>query len=343
MRKFPSILTVALAIPALQAECIGPDYPCGAFAAASNVFVARVVRAEPLGNGDAAEPYGVRAKLLIERVFKGFTSREGDEIHTEQIAHETWLEPRRGERFVVFAHDWGTLDSCDGTRRLNAQDDLSILERLAVGKAPPALSGIIRSEADDGQGIPNVRYRFTSRGAHAVGRTESDGSFTIEDIDPGLYTIHVAHSDFLWRPMFDDYRRIEVTAAGCAYTSIYLRPNNRIEGRLVDQDGQPLKNVFVTLDGVRESWGKYPPSLTTYSGARGRFVFEGVLLGEYRIQIPYLRSMGGSRYLTAEQASDETAAYYPGVLDEADASTIVVDRDSRIDLGRFAVPSGSER
>ncbi len=325
---------VVLIVGALAAECIGPQTACGAFAMAKHVFVAEAIENEPLEVDEYGTPLRVRARLRIERIFKGLEAYEiGDEVDTEQWRWEAWINPQPGERFLVFAsRDGLELDMCANTARLDFSYPLELIEQIATGGQPPDLFVTVRSLADDYGRVAGAEFRFLHSQLSASGVTEEEGAFSVRELAAGHYAIQASKEGF--KPeSIETY----VSEEGCASASIWLYPDNRATGRLLLTDGSPANKGFITIDGASEAFARYRRSKNAYTQRNGGFEFHGLEPGFYTVSVPFPKQIG-SRGLTAAQAAQQVEVYYPGTTNKDEAEILWIGGNTQLDLGDFRLP-----
>lgn len=341
LRLFLAVLGISTLA---RAECIGPETPCEAFAKADHVFVGTVLESTPteIING---RPFLVHVRMHVERAFKGFQNKEGQEIEFEQLLDRTLIKPEPGKRLLVFTSEdrfnhpnpSGVLESCQGTREVDTGYgyELGHMEALSRGRGPWALAGFVRDEAVPAKGVPDAVFRLEGP-QQLEGRTGANGTFLLPELPSGSYSIRVSHPDYYWNPEWD--KSVEIDSGGCAYVGFALPPNNFVQGRLLDGGGKPVASAFVFLRGLPAVWGDYPPGSRVRSSEDGTFVFRGIRPGPYFIELPNIGTLIQSR-ATASEAGTDVRAYYPGSLEASRAATIQVDRYSKVYLGDFRLPT----
>ncbi|MBK6939598.1 MAG: sigma-70 family RNA polymerase sigma factor [Planctomycetes bacterium] len=121
-----------------------------------------------------------------------------------------------------------------------------------------------------------------------------DGSFAIEDLRPELHhALHIAHGDH-GTTVFD-FPSNEFDLPVVAFGRIALASRQRVRGRVVDADGNPVARTTLTLHGTNadstryskqdEPWfNGYVDELETRSAADGTFAFDRVAPGSYSLR-----------------------------------------------------------
>lgn len=118
----------------------------------------------------------------------------------------------------------------------------------------------------------------------AATRTIDDGEYVIEDLDPDTYTILFSKNGFF----SSEPITVTVIAGTNTLESIQLAPNpdantGTINGIIKNTLGVPITNAFVGLYSVVEG---VPETLiaTTYTNLSGKYIFGGVVDGEYIVK-----------------------------------------------------------
>ena len=146
------------------------------------------------------------------------------------------------------------------------------IARATAQLTPAAGPGEARSAATDSEG----RYQFTGLPA---------GRYTLTAAPPEGVATHLAHRFGQERPL--DFRRSGIGTPirlerGATFTAdVALWRALAIEGRVVDDQGQPVANVPVTATLAGAPDGATGPPRTTDD--RGMFRLFGLAPGEYRV------------------------------------------------------------
>ncbi|MBT3291139.1 MAG: carboxypeptidase regulatory-like domain-containing protein, partial [Victivallales bacterium] len=107
--------------------------------------------------------------------------------------------------------------------------------------------GTVRGKvlSPDGRPLPGATVRYTRRGAVAMVETDQEGEFLLRCRRPGANWLVVQHDSYA--PV---EQRLDVPAEG-AETVIRLEPPRRLDGRVVDLDGKPVKGARIRVDQWR--------------------------------------------------------------------------------------------
>ncbi len=149
---------------------------------------------------------------------------------------------------------------------------------ISITVYPPAsISGMVL--APDGQPAGNTHIQVDrSDSAHKTGmpgnlppaRSRSDGSFNIENLPGGKISLHANREG----DVPSDFVRLDIEP-GEKRSGITLRLGKgfTIEGRITDEQGKPVPDARITVDGVNQ---EKPIFANTQSDLDGRYKLMGV-------------------------------------------------------------------
>lgn len=107
------------------------------------------------------------------------------------------------------------------------------------------------------------------------GASDEDGLYRVTGIPPGPREVEVRHPDFNRQ-----VRRLEIEP-GTNTADFVLEGGQRVAGRAVDEDGDPVESARVEIR-LQEPWD--PHAYTAVSDADGSFVFPAVAAGSYDLR-----------------------------------------------------------
>jgi protocatechuate 3,4-dioxygenase beta subunit len=172
--------------------------------------------------------------------------------------------------------------------------------------------------------VPSIRVAITG----------ADGKFTIEEIPPGTYELNADHDGYVEKSYGEDSTgqgaAVLTLAAGQKMTDLIFRLQKCavISGRVIDEDGDPVRNVSVeavqrmTYRGkvavapVGESRTNDLGEYRVFDLAPGRYYVRATPSAEERSEAR------GTSTSDTKTGSDYVATYYPNVADVSHASTI---------------------
>jgi uncharacterized protein (DUF2141 family) len=160
--------------------------------------------------------------------------------------------------------------------------------------------------------------------------TGPDGTFHFDRLPPGSYSLSCSRSGYLVPRISTGYSSLVVTAAagetvkGLRYGLI---PQSIVSGRVVDDEGDPVEGVQVTLLAFRYSGGirrLTPMSQTGTTNDRGEYRVSRLPAGKYFVQASPERPPSGSPLLAAARTPGSPlvsygSTFYPGATDSGQA------------------------
>jgi protocatechuate 3,4-dioxygenase beta subunit len=230
------------------------------------------------------------------------------------------------------------------TPSLAAQNSLSSNAQTST-HAQAALSGIVLKDPGSEpvkKALIELIAESQSDGTNYTALTGADGTFRIENIAPGRYHLFVERSGF---QEIDKHRRradgrvITLSAAqDLKDLVIHLQAAAVVEGRVTDEDGDPMPEAQVavlrqTFVAGHTHWEQAGAERTN---DLGEYRIAGLAAGNYFVSVtppPDFRSLieasgnaavGNSSNTTAEKPAPAAyqTTYYPGTRDRAQAAPI---------------------
>jgi hypothetical protein len=188
--------------------------------------------------------------------------------------------------------------------------------------------------------------------------TADDGKFSFAGLEPGKYVLAGERTGFSRQGFEQHGAFLSAVVVGRGLVSenliFRLRPDGRIAGTIVDEENEPVPNATVWLFRSDASAGfkHIYQRATTSSDDRGHYHFAHIEAGRYYLVVvaqpwfgPYVQATLNSDNQQAVDKADLDMAFpvtfYPGVLDSASATPIVLDegQDFTADFTLNAVPA----
>ena len=224
----------------------------------------------------------------------------------------------------------------------------SILESSTALRVAKATVVLVRS---DGSGVAQAR------GTNYKTISDHAGKYSFSGIPPGAYRILVFHDRFL--PM--EYGARVSQRLGSTITvekgqhlrglDVGLTPHGVIQGKILDQDGDPLANAQVQLTTIRYVRGKKENTTAgaAQSNDRGEYRIFGIAPGKYYLNAQY-RPVGLIE-MAVNKPTDHTAkaetnleyvpTYYPGTSDFQAAALIDITAGAELHNVDLRLKKGS--
>ena len=176
---------------------------------------------------------------------------------------------------------------CEGQPQLHTDQrlEIGVQGRAGLRFVLPGgqhVSGVVaRSE---GGGVANAFVTLRTSGGDpraqqrwAVGETRADGSFDIAGVAPASYTLQVDSAD---APPLQEPLTIAVVAGqDLRGLRVVLEATGTLEGKVVDQDGRPVKGAQIHANSDRHEQG----GRQSFSRDDGGFTLPGLHEGEYHV------------------------------------------------------------
>lgn len=335
------VITLALAGYKVNAcTCAGPGTPCESFGSAEAVFAGTVVSArenERRKQADRDEidwaPRGI--KFSVEQAYVGVVGTEV-EIFTGYGGGDCGYPFKIGQRYLVYAYrakEKLVTSICTRTKFFtNATEDLAFLGTLPTAAPGVTIYGTVTHRDVESDALSSdVLITIQGDSERKEIRPDAKGHFRVSGLRAGKYKVSVQLPETFttWEPQRD----VTVSDHGCAAVQWYVTDNGRVAGRVVTPEGEPVARILVSLLDP-DSTSKQDNEKLERTDDQGRFAFSAVPRGRYIIAVNHNRF---------PQPNDPTNAYppafYPGVVDQAQAQTITVGAGEKLSDLEIRVPS----
>jgi len=266
---------------AMACSCAGPGTPCESFGTAGAVFVGAVTDARPM-----------IYKFSVEQAYLGVDGSE-IEVYTGSGAGDCGFLFNKGERYLVYAYrykDMLTTSTCTRTKLFSkAAEDLAFLGTLSSAAPGVTISGKVTYLPDDSVSSevknplsPEILITIESESGKKEIRPDAQGEYRVTGLPPGKYKVTLRFPETLTAYQNDE--EITLSDRGCGVFSWLVRDNGRVNGRVVNGEGEPVANIPVSLVEPDASLEDYPKELER-TDDDGRFSFSGVARGKYQIAV----------------------------------------------------------
>ncbi len=163
--------------------------------------------------------------------------------------------------------------------------------------------------------------------------TGADGRFSLDQIEPGQYTLSANRDGFVFQQYNSNGSRRQAQVLdlqpGQAMTDLKLKliAQGVIVGRVLDSDGEPLPNVQLRVERTRynQNGKQLLPAGFASTNDLGEFRLFHLAPGRYYLSASRpATSMMGGHVIHEGPSRDYGATYYPGSMDVATAAAIPV-------------------
>jgi hypothetical protein len=346
MRRTLLFVVASLLFGRVAAEacsCLPSGPPCEAYWQADAVFVGRVesVQTSP---GRMTSSRAVTFSLV--EALRGVTGREAV-VRTGRGGGDCGYAFKKGATYVVYA--WRDQQSgglttgiCSRTRPLEkAAGDVAYARAVLAGTAEPGrvhgratvtvepLQPRARQQAP--APLNGVRVTLQGDGTTYVAVTASDGTFVLEGLPPGKYTVNAEVPSGHYTRGFP--REIELKdALACIEIDVRAWFDGRVSGQVLDPSHRPLAGLTVELtvrSGLDQPLG--PRRLRTITRGDGTYEFTLVPPGKFVIGVNTQPDRSGH--------PSEGRVFLPGVSDPQSAREVAVGGGERVRADDFIMPA----
>jgi hypothetical protein len=261
---FSLFLTLSLGSFERVLACFSnPNLPsvCGMYGMAKAVFVGKIIDIKEQRKENAYSEFEII--FQVQEDFLGVKkSTRVSVLFSDSLEY---CDFEKGKTYLVYAYKGDRGFSIDvGTRtRLitEADEDLAFLRNLTRIKSGSKIYGtveqVVKSSLENNakQPIQGLKLKLEqldgTRKIFGV-ITDIDGKYEIAGIPGGKYKITQVNplADFDFLPRDGVYSPLEVNNKGCAKQNFLLTTKNKISGRVVDAEGNPVDHVEVEIISI---------------------------------------------------------------------------------------------
>jgi hypothetical protein len=347
-RRFVFVLFLVPALAGLvpgDAEactCLRPGAPCEAYWEVDAVFVGKVTS---IAGSSGRLMAGRAVTFAVLESLKGDVGKEAV-VRTGSGGGDCGYGFREGVTYVVYAtrsRDVGALSTniCTRTRPVDTGgDDIAYGRSVMADTTPPGrVTGRATVTVDSLQPqtrrpepkpIAGVGVTLERNGRSYSGTTGEDGTFMLEGLEAGKYTVRVTAPTQYHAPGFPRELDLRDTRA-CADIAVALLYDGRVGGRVLNFERQPVAGLTLELTvrgALDQPYG--PRRLRTTTAADGSYEFARVPPGKYVV--------GVNTQLDRTGGVPEGRAFLPGVRAPASARDILVGAGERVRAADFILP-----
>ena len=341
------LISLSLAKQTVNAcTCAGPRSTCESYGSASAVFVGTVISVrvnKPQKSNERAEEIDwtpVAFKFVVEQAYHGVAGSQV-EVFTGSGGGDCGYQFIVGQRYLVYAYSYQNRLStgiCSRTKLYsNATEDLAFLSTLS--SATPGISiegGLTHRDAKGELFGSDLLVTIQSESVRKEIRPDATGRFRISGLPAGNYKLNLQLPETLITSQPE--REITVADKGCALVSWFVTDNGRVLGRVVNADGEPVPNIRITLVTPNDGQTMQPVAnravVSERTGDDGNFTLSAVPRGRYVLAINHQLYPGSKDTTTGYPPS-----FYPGVIDETQAQTIIIGPGEKIEKLEVRIPS----
>ncbi len=290
------------------------------------------------------------ARVPVDEAFKGAFVGQTLEFHLG--GSDCDAKFRQGERVLLYPYParekgaW-TVPPCVGA---NGADALRFLRELPRSAQGTRLSGEVELYEDSAKqpfrhvgGLPGVKVKISGPDASTYEEvTDADGVYERFGLPPGRYSVSM-NAPKGWRIKFPvanpkvrgDENVADLEEKGDASVDFVLQADTRLSGRVIDARGKPVPHVCMQLmekdgRGERDAF-----SFECSKEGNGRFNFEMMAPGQYRV----VAHQDGK----ADGIKSRTTLYLPGVREREAGTLITVEAGKYVNGLELRFPTDEKR
>src|SRR5258708_3159413 len=193
------------------------------------------------------------------------------------------------------------------------------------------------------------------QGGNYTADTDSDGRFRIEKIQPGRYRLLLEKTGFHQIDLHGHAAESSILTIqpGQEINDLLfqMQPSAVINGRVVDEDGDPLANFGVSLLRKRPGKAREPEVVRNdRPNDLGEYRFGGLFPGQYFVAVVPLPDMQNFEHPAKEPEAGANrpdtnylVTYYPGTTDSAQASAISLRAGDEMPVNFTMIPGRTYR
>src|SRR5215467_4308473 len=276
-------------------------------------------------------------RLTVDEYFK---ARGGAEIDLIGGNTSCDISFELGKRYLVYASQSGTSGavgafSCSRTALVGhyVKPDIGYLRRVSRGEQPTMLYGFAfrsaRTYSNPGAEVPlsGITVTVEGQGTRLDLKTDASGYFETFELPPGNYRVHTSVTGKLRGA---DDRAVELRGGGVASMIFHTTSMGSLRGRLVDENGNPVKELQVEMLATGEVSGAGAVKDYVQTGENGEFVFAELPSGRYILAVNSAGrpSLYGAPFLPS---------YFPNAASISDAQPITIEDGVQVELSDFVL------
>jgi hypothetical protein len=341
-------------------SCFATPSPYKAYQDATAVFIGKVVSSKdvPYEESIGDKKFTVYERhfhFIVEESFKDTKESEID-ISVGRVDSSCYQGFAIGESYLVYAYgNSGNIlgsGACTRTNNLKwAFDDVHYIRAMVRGAPEPRIYGAVARIGNDPgsesalvEPLGGVKILIKGeKNQHFEALTDKQGFYSVTKIPDGRYKIRpvlpakymsyypAEEEVFLDSQGGIDY---EVVKRGrSVYARFDIGWNNRISGRVLDAEGQPVERAVVRLLPVERAADKMKPmfeSIADHLGKDGKYVINGKTPGRYILAVEV--------YAPFVSGAKTARTYYPQAGSPEKAEVIVLGETAELNLDIKLLP-----
>jgi len=204
-------------------------------------------------------------------------------------------------------------------------------------------------QAPGGQPIRKANVQFRASRGQSNGQysatTDPDGRFKIDDVKPGRYMVTIDHPGFVQAARGRSTSILLLPGQDKTDLVFHMQPAAVITGKIVDLDGDPMRDVTVSAERVASAL-RGMGFHDSRTNDLGEFRISDLQAGRYTITALPPQGAVASTPPEKDNPKDHmiyAATYYPGTLDKQQAVAVEVHPGDEVPINFGVLTSSAYR
>ncbi len=321
---------------------------CEMYGKSGAVFIGKIINIKEIKQENVSSNYEIT--FQVQENFVGVETNSKVTVILSGSTPEFYCF-RKGENYLVYASGKDKKFSIDaGTRTRHIKDageDLEFIRQLSKQKDGVKISGnvnlIVKSslEKDNTQpfsGAILIAKKSDDKNLSFQTLTDINGHYEFNDLPAGSYDIspdfneESKHFKDKYSGSTNGSSATKITNKGCSKQDFTIEPKGKISGKVIDADGNPVKNIKVEIISIFVTDPDYfEGSESADTDSNGEFISYNVPPGLYTISVNYSNP--------PEDISPFPPTFYPNVKTRQQAQVFEMTLDGKIENLEFRLPA----
>lgn len=301
----------------------------------SNVVVLTLQNVELLDKKSASGGNIRHSTFTVDKAFKGNLKVNEKLIFENNYSSCGWSfsEESVGKKYLFYLGEksvegniWQVSPCSRSGLITDSADDLLFLEKMEKVKNKTRLSGSVTQFVQEltAEGMIGKWNYLSGRTIRIIGdgneikvKTDENGAYEIYDLPAGKYKLTLDKIDgySFTNDDADDFLEAEIKAKSHTQADVLYSIKNAVRGKLYDENGKPLKGIYLKLIPSNEDFPLFYID-ETYTDDNGDFEFRGVPIGSFLLVINEEDDFRGDKRFRS--------FFYPGTMNRSEASEIII-------------------
>ncbi len=318
---------------------------CEMYGKSDTVFIGTILDIKEIKKVNVSSDFEIT--FLVEENFLGVVKNSIVTVILWGATPENYCF-KKGEDYLVYARGKDkkfTIDAGTRTRHINeASEDLEFLRKLPKQKGGVRVYGNVRLQVKSSLEKDNkepfygaivVATSLKNKKTSFQTTTNTNGYYEFTNLPPESYRISVKFKEK--HKLYNEKYRVSISGStetmdkGCFKREFTVEPEGTISGKVIDSDGNPVKNTEVEIISIFVlNPDYYQGSEYSDTDSKGEFVSYNVPPGLYTISVNYSDP--------PENDSPFPPTFYPNVKSREQAQVFEMTLGGKIENLIFQLP-----